>query len=138
MAPPGLLPLGWWLVCVLGGLAQAAALAWPGPPLDAFGLRPGQPAGGLQLLGLAALVLALRAAPSARSAFGRAWLGATAWLCGTFWWLFISMHTYGGLAAPLAALAVLALAAALALYYALAGGLWWGWRHSGVLAQALS
>jgi apolipoprotein N-acyltransferase len=26
---------------------------------------------------------------------------------GTFWWLFISMHTYGGLAAPLAALAVL-------------------------------
>jgi apolipoprotein N-acyltransferase len=37
---------------------------------------------------------------------------------GTFWWLFISMHTYGGLAAPLAALAVLGLAAFLALYYA--------------------
>ena len=31
-------------------------------------------------------------------------------VAGTFWWLFISMHTYGGLAAPLAALAVLGLA----------------------------
>ena len=35
-------------------------------------------------------------------------LFATAWLAGTFWWLFISMHVYGGLPAPLAALAVLA------------------------------
>lgn len=43
---------------------------------------------------------------------------ATAWLVGTFWWLFISMHTYGGLAAPLAVLAVLALAGFLASYYA--------------------
>jgi apolipoprotein N-acyltransferase len=32
---------------------------------------------------------------------------ATAWLAGTFWWLFISMHVYGGLPAPLAVLAVL-------------------------------
>jgi apolipoprotein N-acyltransferase len=43
---------------------------------------------------------------------------ASTWLAGTFWWLFISMHTYGGLAAPLAGLAVLALAGTLALYYA--------------------
>ena len=131
-------PVLWWVLCVLAGLAQAAALAWPWPPLDHLGLRTGQPVGWLQVLGLAALVQALRAAGSARAAFGRAWLGATAWLCGTFWWLFISMHTYGGLAAPLAALAVLALAAALALYYALAGGLWWGWRHSAAWVQALA
>ncbi len=45
-------------------------------------------------------------------------LFATAWLTGTFWWLFISMHTYGGLAAPLAVAAVLGLAAFLASYYA--------------------
>ena len=96
-------PLFWWVVCVLAGLAQAAALAWPWPwpPLAPLDLHTGQPVGWLQLLGLAALVLAVRHAPNARSAFGRAWLGATAWLCGTFWWLFISMHTYGGLAAPL-------------------------------------
>ena len=131
-------PLVWWALCVLAGLAQAASLAWPWPPLDSLGLQTGQPVGWLQVLGVGALVLTLRSAPSARAAFGRAWLGSTAWLCATFWWLFISMHTYGGLAAPLAALAVLALAAALALYYALAGGLWWGWRHAGVLVQALA
>jgi len=38
-------------------------------------------------------------ASSARQAAWRSWLFATAWLCGTFWWLFISMHTYGGLPA---------------------------------------
>ena len=48
---------------------------------------------------------------------------ALAWLCGTFWWLFISLHTYGGLAAPLAVAAVVALAAFLAIYYALVLGL---------------
>ncbi len=131
-------PVFWWALCVLAGLAQAAALAWPWPPLDNLGLRTGQPVGWLQVLGLATLVLALRSAPTARAAFGRAWLGATAWLAGTFWWLFISMHTYGGLAAPLAVLAVVVLAGALALYYAMAGGLWWGWRHSGVLAQSVA
>jgi len=131
-------PLFWWVLCVLAGLAQAAALAWPWPPLESWGLRTGQPVGGLQVLGLAALVLALRCAPTARAAFGRAWLGATAWLCSSFWVLFISMHTYGGLAAPLAAVAVLALASALSLYYALAGGLWWRWRHRGVFVQALA
>jgi len=54
------------------------------------------------------------------------WLGglfAIAMLCGTFWWLFISMHTYGGLAAPLSALAIVLLAAFLGLYYAVACGL---------------
>ncbi|HEX5286014.1 MAG TPA: apolipoprotein N-acyltransferase, partial [Polaromonas sp.] len=55
-----------------------------------------------------------------------AWMGglfATAMLCGTFWWLFISMHEYGGLAAPLTVLAIVLLAAFLALYYAAASGL---------------
>lgn len=47
-------------------------------------------------------------------AFGGAWLGA-----GT-WWLYISLHRYGGLAAPLAVLAVAALALALSAYLALA------------------
>src|SRR5690606_29707285 len=51
------------------------------------------------------------------------WLHATAALAATFWWLFISMHVYGGLAAPVAAAAVLLLAGFLALYYAAAAGL---------------
>jgi apolipoprotein N-acyltransferase len=52
------------------------------------------------------------------------WTFATTWLTGTFWWLFISMHVYGGLATPLAAAAVLLLAGFVALYYALAAGLY--------------
>ena len=99
----------------LAGLAQAGSIAAP---------WSGQPLGWLQLLSLAALVWqldALRAAGAGwRAGALYGWLFATAWLCGTFWWLFISMHTYGGLPAPLAALAVLALAAGLGLYYAVA------------------
>jgi apolipoprotein N-acyltransferase len=46
-------------------------------------------------------------------------LFATVWLCATFWWLYVAMHTYGGLNGLLAALAIVLLAAALAIYYAL-------------------
>ncbi len=99
----------------LAGLAQAGSIAAP---------WSGQPLGWLQVVSLAALVWQLDALRTAgagwRAGALYGWLFATAWLCGTFWWLFISMHTYGGLAAPLAALAVLALAAGLGLYYAVA------------------
>ncbi|MBI2769371.1 MAG: apolipoprotein N-acyltransferase [Burkholderiales bacterium] len=82
----------------------------------------GQPQWWLQLLSLGALAWLLQRQPSWRTAFLLGWTFATAWLTATFWWLFISMHTYGGLPAPLAAIAVLALAAFLALYYAAASG----------------
>ncbi len=65
------------------------------------------------------------------------WVFATAWLCATFWWLFVAMHTYAGLAVWLAALAVWALAAALALYYALAAYLYTALRPSRSLASAI-
>ena len=71
-------------------LALLGLLAW-----RAAALSPAQAAG----LGLA---------------FGAGWLSA-----GT-WWLYISMHRYGGLAAPLAAVAVAALALGLSGYLALA------------------
>ncbi|MDR2326025.1 MAG: apolipoprotein N-acyltransferase [Acidovorax sp.] len=103
--------LGWLVAMLLAGELQAAALAWPGT---------GQALWWLQLLSLAVLAAGLLHAPTARSAAWRGGVFATAWLCGTFWWLYISMHTYGGLPAPLAALAVLALAAFLGSYYALA------------------
>lgn len=101
------------------GLAQAASIAAP---------WNGRPLWWLQLLSLAVLVWqldGLRADPRPKRWRGAAlhgWLFTTVWLCGTFWWLFVSMHTYGGMAAPIAATAVLALAAALALYYAAACG----------------
>ena len=88
----------------LAGLAQAASIAAP---------WNGQPQWWLQLLSLAVLAWRCCSAPARRLASAPrccGWVFATAWLAGTFWWLFISMHVYGGLAAPLAALAVLALA----------------------------
>lgn len=97
------------LAAVLAGLAQAASIALPGS---------GEPLWWLQIGSLAVLVHLLGRTASWRGAALLGWVFATAWLTGTFWWLYISMHTYGGLAAPLAALAVLALAVFLGSYYA--------------------
>ncbi|MEY4100571.1 MAG: hypothetical protein RL300_1742 [Pseudomonadota bacterium] len=105
---------------VLAGALQAASLAWP---VDGLGLAQGQPLWWAQVLALAALVASLCTSPGWRQAALRSWVFATAWLACTFGWLFTSMHTYGGLASPLAALAVLALAGLLALYYAAAAGI---------------
>ncbi len=104
-----------WALALAAGLAQAASLAWP------WG---GAPLWWLQLASLAALAWLLRpGAARWRRAAALGGVFATAWLAGTFWWLFISMHHYGGLAAPLAVAAVLGLAAFLGSYYALVSGL---------------
>jgi apolipoprotein N-acyltransferase len=105
----------------LAGLAQAASIAAP---------WNGQPQWWLQLLSLAVLAWLVRGTSNWKRAGALGWLFGTAWLTGTFWWLFISMHVYGGLAAPLAALAVLALAAFLASYYALASAAIWALARS--------
>jgi len=104
---------------LLAGCLHAASMAWP---FD-FGFVQGQPLGGMQL---AAMFLLAAQIDSCRSRKRAAWLSAAfgiAMLCSTFWWLYISMHFYGGLAAPLTVLAVVLLAAFLSLYYAAAGAL---------------
>jgi apolipoprotein N-acyltransferase len=98
-------------IALVAGLAQAISIAAP---------WSGQPLWWLQLLSLATLAWLAQQAPSWQRAALLGWIFAIAWLTGTFWWLFISMHTYGGLAAPLAAIAILGLAAFLAAYYAAA------------------
>jgi len=103
-------------VAALAGLAQAGSLADP---------WSGQPLWWLQIVSLGLLFALLLAQPSWRRAGLMAWIFALVWLAGTWWWLFISMHVYGGLAAPLAALAVGALATFLGSYYAVAGALAW-------------
>lgn len=117
-------PLGWIeLFVVFAGLLQAASLAWPFDMphvLAAVGPVRGQALWWLQWLALAVLVHGVAGTDTPRRAAWLGWLFATAWLAGSFGWLFTSMHTYGGLAAPLAALAVLALAGALALFSAAA------------------
>ena len=81
----------------------------------------------LSLLALFGLVAAL-ARQSPWRAAALAWSFGTGWLCAGVWWLFISMHRYGGLSAPLAGMAVLALAAVLSLYLAAAGWAFARWR----------
>ena len=90
----------------------------------------------LQLACVAALAWRLAVLAPARAAllggvFGTAWVGA-----GT-WWLFVSMHRYGGLPAWMAALAVLGLAAFLSLYLALACGAFARWRSGRPAPDAL-
>ena len=83
----------------------------------------------LPVLCLVALVWRLNKSGARRAAL-LGWCYGTAWLVAGVWWLFISLHRYGGLPAPLATAAVLALCAALSLYLAAACGLYARWRSS--------
>ena len=102
-AGPG---LRWLLAVAVAGAAQSWAMvdpaAWP-----------------LPLLAIALLAAAVGGA-TPRQAAALGWCFGCAWLLASTWWLYISLHRYGGLAAPLAAAAVLLLCAALSLYLALA------------------
>jgi len=102
---------GWRILPLAAGAGVLHALAVADP-------WTGQPHGWLQCLSLTVLVLLLQRTRSPWQAGRVGWTFATAWLGASFWWLFVSMHVYGGLAAPLAVAAVLALAAALGLYLA--------------------
>jgi len=120
-----------WLLPWVAGLAQAISIASP---------WNGQPQWWLQIASLALLVWQLdrlRAAHAWRRAAYSAWAFATAWLCGSTWWLYVSMHTYGGMPAPLAATATLLLAALLSLYYGLAGALYAKWAPRRIMPAAL-
>ncbi len=100
-------------------------------------MSAGQPSGFWQIVSLSMLVLALQYATRVGQAAWRGWVFSTAWLSGTFWWLFISLHTYGGLPAWLAVVAVLMLAGLLSIYYAVAVGLLCSWAPVSRTAQAL-
>ncbi len=79
-------------------------------------------------------VRASRASPRLAAALGAAY--GTAWVAAGTWWLFISMHRYGGLPAWMAAAAVAALAALLSLYLAAALAVFARWRCGRPLADA--
>jgi apolipoprotein N-acyltransferase len=104
---------------LMAGFAQALSLAWPfeGP-------FKGEAQGWLQGVSLAVLAFHIDRSQSGQEAFAKAWTFALAWLAGSIWWLYISMHQYGGLPAPIAALAVGLMAAGLALFYASAASLY--------------
>ena len=107
-------------IILVAGCAHALSIAWP------FGMAltpvftQGQPVWWLQLLAMGLLAWQLDLAKTKRQGAWVGWLFATVMQVATWWWLFISLNTYGGLAAPLTVIAVVGLAAFLALYYAAA------------------
>lgn len=106
------------------GAAQTVGFvqtAWAGAPL---------------LLALAVLVYRLNLANPGDAAW-LGWCFGLGWLAAGVWWLFISMHRYGGLPAPLAVAAVLLLSAALSVYLALACAAYAHWRGGGPTRHAL-
>ncbi|TEA69235.1 apolipoprotein N-acyltransferase [Pollutimonas harenae] len=77
----------------------------------------------VQIFTLAVLAFfVFKASTTAQAALGGFVFGASHFALGLYW-LYISMHEYGGMAAPLAAAAVVLLAAALAVYTTLAAAL---------------
>ncbi len=103
-------------IALIAGYAHALSMAWP----FSFGFAQGQPQWWMQLLALGVLVWQLDRCTRWKQGLLLGWAFATAWLCGTFWWLFISLNIYGGLAAPLTVLAIVGLAVFLSTYYAVA------------------
>lgn len=114
--------------CVLGACLQAWSLALPGS---------GASSALMQLAGMGLLMHQLQQAKDWRQAAASAWLFATVWLSATFWWLFTALHVYGGLPMGLAVVAVVALAAALGVYHAVAGACFVWLKPAHPLAQAV-
>ena len=115
-----------WAGLALAALAGAA---------QALSFAPGE-GWWLQLIsigGLAALLVHQRPLVAA----ARAWVFGWVWLGLGLWWLFNSLHVYGGLPSGLAIAAVAMLAALLALYYALAAALCALTRRQTVQTDAL-
>ncbi|RYF31057.1 MAG: apolipoprotein N-acyltransferase, partial [Comamonadaceae bacterium] len=127
--------MGWatrFALAVLAGLAHAVSMAEP------WG---GRPLWWLQIISLSALAWMIGSLRDLKlSPMRAAWLGlafGTAWLSGTWWWLFISLHTYGGLNPVLAVLAILGLAAFLSLYCATACAAFVWLAPSSVIGRAV-
>ena len=118
---------------IVAGLLQALALAWP-----IAGASQGVALGWLQLLSLSYAAYCVNRCTQPKEAFWRMWCFACAWLVGCFWWLFISMNTYGEMPAFMSGGAVWALAGSLACIYGLAAWVYCftGVRHLGVLSKA--
>jgi apolipoprotein N-acyltransferase len=90
----------------------------------------------LQMLSVALLALwATRATPRRAALLGLVF--GTAWLAAGTWWLFISLHRYGGLPAWMATLSVAALSALLSIYLAAGLAAFAAWRRGRPAVDAL-
>ena len=94
-------------LCGLAGALQGLSMALP--------VQVGHsPSWWLQMLGMLMFLYVLQKTPHAFLAtliYGSSWMGASCW------WLYVSMHTYGGLNGFVSFSAVAALSTVLSLYY---------------------
>lgn len=105
--------LDFWLGQTLQALFAGAAHAMASSSIAGL-------ASWLQFPALAWLALVVARAPTVKRAAWLGWLFAFAWLTGSFWWVYISMHDYGGLPVPMAGFALCFLSGGLALITAIA------------------
>jgi len=118
----GLRPRGADLGAILAGAVHALALSpW------ASGAHAMWPAL-MQTLSVWSLLRMLLRAASPGLGARAAWLYGTAWLIGATGWIYVSLHRFGGMPAPIAGVAVLVLSAALSVYLAAAAWCWVRWR----------
>ncbi|MSQ57052.1 MAG: apolipoprotein N-acyltransferase [Limnohabitans sp.] len=96
-------------IAIATGCLQGLSIAWP---------WSGQAFAVLQILSLFIFLLSVNRHSSIQIKATLAWLFACAWLCSSFWWLYISMRVYGGMPLLLAVFCVFLLAGALSIYYA--------------------
>jgi len=105
-----------YVLACLGGLCQAWSMGLP--------YHAGA-SGALQWLAMFILAYLLLSSGSSRQSARVAWVFQCTALTATFWWIFISLHTYGGMSSVLASFAVVSLAAALALYWSALGAVFY-------------
>ena len=82
-------------IVLIAGCAHALGIAWPFAFLSGLGLTQGQPVWWLQLLAISLLAWQLDTAKTKRQGAWVGWLFATVMQVATWWWLYISLHTYG-------------------------------------------
>jgi apolipoprotein N-acyltransferase len=110
-----------WLASDKMACACAALLG----VLNTLSFAPTPGGGWLELLVIVAMFIVLQASRSTRGAALRlGTFGFGNYVTGV-WWLYVSMHDYGGMAAPLAGAAVVLFTLYLAVYPALAGAVWY-------------
>lgn len=102
---------------VLAAAGALHALSFAPGPLPSWSLA------WVQVLMLAVAAHAVLQAPSRRAAWTRGWGFASVSFTVGLYWLYVSMHDYGGMAAPLAAAGVVALSVFLAVFPATAAWL---------------
>ena len=92
------------------GILQAYALASP---------WSGEANAWLQIIALAGFLTHQQNNNKPKQTFIQAWVFSTSWLIASVWWLYISIHHFGGLPVVLTIVAILLLCGGLAIYYAL-------------------